>query len=95
MTPNGDELDDAALVCHMFSPKNPKLIMYSEKNRTNENLQKGTCAIAEGFVSSVRNILGHKKMEMDKEESFQILALASLLMNRIDYSLHIIKNNKN
>ena len=47
------------------------------------------------FVSSVRNILGHKKMEMDKEESFQILALASLLMNRIDYSLHIIKNNKN
>ena len=93
MTPNGDELDDAALVCHMFSPKNPKLIMYSEKNRTNENLQKGTCAIAEGFVSSVRNILGHKKMEMDKEESFQILALASLLMNRIDYSLYIIKNS--
>ena len=93
MTPNGDDLDDAALVCHMFSPKNPKLVMYNEKNRTNENLQKGTYAIAEGFVSSIRNILGHKKIEMNKEESFQTLALASLLMNRIDYSLNIIKNN--
>ena len=86
MTPNGAELTETALMGHMFAPSNPKIKLYTTQSRTGENMQQGTQKLAEGLFLSVRNIVGHETTEMEEEEAFQVLSLASLLMLRIDYA---------
>jgi len=78
-------LDGKSLMSATFSLKQPHLILGDLADETGRNLQEGYMYLLMGAMQALRNPGAHRQFEpMDANETLEQLALASLLMRRLD-----------
>lgn len=77
------DLDGAALMRTVFSPKNPILAFNDLKDQTNQDEQEGMMHLFEGVVLGIRNPGGHSFPEGTEQRAVEYLSLISLLAYRV------------
>lgn len=78
-----------ALMDDVFSSKKP-LLRFSE----DESYQQGYMFLYKGAMGAIRNQEGHNKVEYTKEEAFETINFASLLLRYLDKSKLISQTEK-
>lgn len=79
------EPDNAGLMGTVFSPKSPRLTLTYLSTQTGRDVQEGYMYLFMGTLKAVRNPGAHEPSgPMTLDETFELLALASLLMRRLD-----------
>lgn len=68
-----------------FRPENPVLVIGDLATETGRNIQAGYHLIFMGAAAALRNPRAHEQFgQMDENEALEELAIASLLMRRLD-----------
>lgn len=80
----GEEKSGAGLMCSIFSPVNPVLLLGDLSTVTGSDMQKGYMQIFAGTMTGIRNPKAHGNIEIDANRALHFLFLASLLMHKID-----------
>lgn len=80
-----DEFDGKALMAKAFSEQEPVLRLNEARNRSDRDEQEGFKLIFMGAMLGIRNPKAHESVEdVDGDRAAEYLALASLLMRRLD-----------
>ena len=69
---------------NLFSPNNPVLRFEDNSTESGKNVQLGYMQIFSGSIIGIRNPKAHENQELNKENAYKRLILASLLMSKID-----------
>ena len=89
------EFDGQTLMHHVFSPKNPILVVEANLDtQTNKDTQQGYMMMFSGAMSAIRNPKAHENMVISKEEAIRKLMFASMLMYKLDES-HFVEDDLN
>ena len=80
----GREADGAGLMNKVFSPKNPIIRLGDLDTDTGCNIQQGYMQIFAGAMTGIRNPKAHGNLNPDSRKALHLIALASLLMYKID-----------
>jgi uncharacterized protein (TIGR02391 family) len=81
----GLDADGVALMNMTFSSTSPHLDLGGSTKTTAQNIHAGYRSLFVGAVQAIRNPSAHEQFdEMDENEAFEQLNLASLLMRRLD-----------
>jgi uncharacterized protein (TIGR02391 family) len=81
---DGRELDGAGLMTTAFSPQNPVIRLSALITETDRNIQQGYMQIMAGSMTGIRNPKAHGNLNPDSSKALHLIALASLLMHKID-----------
>ena len=81
---DGRELDGASLMTTAFSPQNPIVRLTALVTETDRNIQQGYMQIMAGSMTGIRNPKAHGNLNPDGTKALHLIALASLLMHKID-----------
>ncbi|WP_304679995.1 TIGR02391 family protein [uncultured Desulfovibrio sp.] len=82
--PKNKDLTGAPLMSNIFANEPLKISLEEQDTETGRNIQKGYARIFEGCMLAIRNQTAHDNIVMSKEMAFQKLALASLLVTRLE-----------
>lgn len=81
----GLQLDGKRLMAHVFDEQNPVLRLNPLKTQSHRDEQEGFKFIYMGVMLGIRNPKAHDELsDLDVERAHEYLALASLLMRRLD-----------
>ena len=80
----GREADGAGLMNTAFSPNNPIIRLANLDSETGRNIQQGYMQILAGAMTGIRNPKAHGNLNPDPKKALHLIALASLLMCKID-----------
>ncbi len=80
----GRELDGASLMTTAFSPQNPIIRLTQLVTDTDRNIQQGYMQIMAGSMTGIRNPKAHGNLNPDSTKALHLIALASLLMHKVD-----------
>lgn len=80
----GQEFDGANLMNRAFSVDRPIIQLDNLNNETGRNIQKGYLQIFAGSMTGIRNPKAHGNLNPDARKALHLIALASLLMHKID-----------
>ncbi|HEY9752686.1 MAG TPA: TIGR02391 family protein [Coleofasciculaceae cyanobacterium] len=81
---DGRELDGAGLMTTAFSPQNPVIRLNTLTTETDRSIQQGYMQIMAGSMTGIRNPKAHGNLNPDNSKALHLIALASLLMHKID-----------
>lgn len=81
---DGRELDGAGLMTTAFSPQNPVIKLSALISETDKNIQQGYMQIMAGSMTGIRNPKAHGNLNPDSSKALHLIALASLLMHKVD-----------
>jgi uncharacterized protein (TIGR02391 family) len=81
---SGKELDGAGLMTTALSPTNPIVRLSTLETETDKNIQQGYMQIFAGSMTGIRNPKAHGNLNPDSGKALHLIALASLLMHKID-----------
>lgn len=81
---DGRELDGAGLMTTAFSPQNPIIQLTPLVTDTDRNIQQGYMQIMAGSMTGIRNPKAHGNLNPDSTKALHLIALASLLMHKVD-----------
>jgi uncharacterized protein (TIGR02391 family) len=81
---DGRELDGAGLMTTAFSPQNPVIRLSALITETDRNIQQGYMQIMAGSMTGIRNPKAHGNLNPDSSKALHLIALASLLMHKVD-----------
>lgn len=84
LIPTDTHTDGTALMENVFSKEHPKIILDDTSTETGRNIQEGYGKIFVGAMRAIRNQTAHDNIDMPKEMAFRKLALASLLVARLE-----------
>jgi uncharacterized protein (TIGR02391 family) len=84
---DGRELDGAGLMTTAFSPQNPVIRLSAMITETDRNIQQGYMQIMAGSMTGIRNPKAHGNLNPDSLKALHLIALASLLMHKVDERL--------
>lgn len=76
--------DGSSLMGNVFSNNPIKILLSDQSTETGRNIQKGYARIFEGCMLAIRNQTAHDNIKMSREMAFEKLALASLLLYRLE-----------
>lgn len=80
----GREADGAGLMNTAFSPNNAVIKLADMDTETGRNIQQGYMQIFAGAMTGIRNPKAHGNLNPDSRKALHLIALASLLMSKID-----------
>jgi len=80
----GRELDGAGLMTTAFSPQNPVIRLTNLDTISDRDEQQGYMQIFAGAMTGIRNPKAHGNLNPDPRRTMHLIALASLLMCRLD-----------
>jgi uncharacterized protein (TIGR02391 family) len=81
------EGDGAGLMGKVFSSDKPQLILADLTTVTGRDIQDGYRLLFMGAQRAIRNPAAHEPFaDVDEDETFELLGLASHLMRRLDHS---------
>lgn len=80
----GKEADGAGLMTTAFSPGNPVIQLNALATETERNIQQGYMQIFAGAMTGIRNPKAHGNLNPDSRKALHLIALASLLMYKVD-----------
>lgn len=78
------EFDGANLMNRALSIDRPIIRLADLKSETGRNIQKGYLQIFAGSMTGIRNPKAHGNLNPDARKALHLIALASLLMHKID-----------
>lgn len=78
------EADGAGLMTTAFSPNNPIIRLGNLDTDSGRNMQQGYMQIFAGAMTGIRNPKAHENLNPDSRKALHLIALASLLMCKID-----------
>lgn len=81
---DGRELDGASLMTTALSVQNPIVRLSMLESETDRNIQQGYMQIFAGSMTGIRNPKAHGNLTPDSSKALHLIALASLLMFKID-----------
>lgn len=81
---DGRELDGAGLMTTALSAQNPIVRLSMLESDTDRNIQQGYMQIFAGSMTGIRNPKAHGNLNPDSTKALHLIALASLLMHKID-----------
>lgn len=81
---DGRELDGASLMTTAFSPQTPIIRLTQLVTETDRNIQQGYMQIMAGSMIGIRNPKAHGNLSPDSKKALHLIALASLLMYKLD-----------
>ena len=81
---SGKELDGAGLMTTALSPAAPIISLTEQRDETERNIQQGYMQIFAGAMTGIRNPKAHGNLNPDSSKALHLIALASLLMHKID-----------
>ena len=81
---HGREIDGAPLMTTAFSPQNPLVKLTPLISETDRNIQQGYMQIFAGSMIGIRNPKAHGNLNPDSSKALHLIALASLLMHKVD-----------
>lgn len=84
---DGRELDGASLMTTAFSSQNPIIRLTQLETDTDKNIQQGYMQIMAGSMTGIRNPKAHENLNPDSTKALHLIALASLLMYKVDERL--------
>ncbi|MCY1545498.1 hypothetical protein D9M68_814440 [compost metagenome] len=67
-----------------LSPTNPIVRLSTLETETDRNIQQGYMQIFAGSMTGIRNPKAHGNLNPDSGKALHLIALASLLMHKID-----------
>lgn len=80
----GEERDGQDLMRKAFTISDPLLVFEGIDTESGRNVQEGYMQIFAGAMQGIRNPKAHENMSISREDAVKRLALASLLMDKID-----------
>jgi uncharacterized protein (TIGR02391 family) len=81
----GRDLDGTALMDETLGVANPRIVFADLSTKTGKDIQQGLHFMFKGAVQGIRNPDAHEQFKpLDEEEGLEQLALASMLMRRLD-----------
>jgi uncharacterized protein (TIGR02391 family) len=81
----GLDLDGSKLMGEAFADSDPPIVLADLSTETGRNVQAGFRFLFMGAVRGIRNPDAHELFKaLDAEEALETLALASMLMRRLD-----------
>jgi uncharacterized protein (TIGR02391 family) len=80
----GKELDGSDLMFKAFSPKEPIIILDNLSTRSGMDIQQGYMYLFAGAIMAARNPKAHEVITISRERAMHYIALASLLMNKLE-----------
>lgn len=80
----GRESDGAGLMTSAFSPANPVIRLTDMTTQSERDEQQGYMQIYAGAMTGIRNPKAHANISPDSRKTLHLVALASLLMHRLD-----------
>jgi len=80
----GREADGAGLMNSAFSPANPVIRLTELATQSERDEQQGYMHIYAGAMTGIRNPKAHANINPDSRKTLHLVALASLLMHRLD-----------
>lgn len=80
----GREADGAGLMNTAFSPNNAIIKLADLSTETGRNIQQGYMQIFAGAMTGIRNPKAHSNLNPDSRKALHLIALASLLMSKLD-----------
>ena len=83
----GRELDGASLMTTAFSLQNPIIRLSELASDTDRAIQQGYMQIFAGSMTGIRNPKAHGNLNPDSSKALHLIALASLLMHKVDERL--------
>src|SRR5207248_7100634 len=83
----GKEYDGADLMQRAFSVDNPVLRLGDLDTVDGRNMQKGYMQIFSGAMTGIRNPKAHSNIEITPQRAMQFLALASLMMEKLEEAM--------
>lgn len=83
----GRELDGAGLMTTAFSPQNPIIRLSELLSESDRGIQQGYMQIFAGSMTGIRNPKAHGNLNPDSSKALHLIALASLLMHKVDERL--------
>lgn len=81
---SGREADGAGLMTTAFAPANPVIRLTDMATQSARDEQQGYMQIYAGAMTGIRNPKAHGNMDPDARKTLHLIALASLLMHRLD-----------
>lgn len=81
---HGRELDGHGLMTTAFSPQSPLIKLSALQSETDRSIQQGYMQIFAGSMTGIRNPKAHGNLNPDSAKALHLIALASLLMHKID-----------
>lgn len=81
---DGRELDGAGLMTTALSVQNPIVRLSMLESDTDRSIQQGYMQIFAGSMTGIRNPKAHGNLNPDSSKALHLIALASLLMLKID-----------
>jgi uncharacterized protein (TIGR02391 family) len=81
---HGKELDGAALMTTAFSLQTPLIKLSALTTESDRSIQQGYMQIFAGSMIGIRNPKAHGNLNPDSNKTLHLIALASLLMSKID-----------
>jgi uncharacterized protein (TIGR02391 family) len=83
-TKKGEERDGKDLMMFAFSPRDPVIRLGSQETMSGRDEQEGYMFIFAGAMQAIRNPKAHENEVIDQSRALHHLALASLLMQKLD-----------
>jgi uncharacterized protein (TIGR02391 family) len=80
----GRESDGSGLMTSAFSPANPVIRLTDMATQSDRDEQQGYMQIFAGAMTGIRNPKAHANINPDSRKTLHLVALASLLMHRLD-----------
>lgn len=81
---DGQDLDGSRLMTRAFSPEKPIIRLSPLATESDKNIQQGYMQIMAGAMTGIRNPKAHGNLNPDSSKTLHLIALASLLMHKVD-----------
>lgn len=81
---HGRELDGHGLMTTAFSPQSPLIKLSALQSETDRSIQQGYMQIFAGAMTGIRNPKAHGNLNPGSTKALHLIALASLLMHKVD-----------